>query len=479
MQQNEATQYRVYGIRWIQLLVYFLVTFVNALPSATFVPIESQTTTFFSITTTQVNALAVVFFFLYVLGTILATWLYRIVSMRTGLIIGSVLNLGAVIRLFALISPSRGYAALIIGQLFPAVGRPFLMNITALFAARWFAAKQRDVATAIGSMANPLGKDYKLVRSIYDSCLIVGAAIGALLPSVIVTDGTSSSQFLTLLLVEAVLTVITALLVIIIFRSEPPSPPSPSEEQHFPINIKDFISLIKNYHYLILLFSFSIGFGLFNALATLLYQLIAPFGYTSSNAGIFGAIMILTGILNAVIAGIIMDRTHAYRIILKILLVGACVSGIFFILILQPNQLYPLGASIGLIGFFTLPILPVAFECAVECTYPIRAEWSTGLLLCVGNILAGCFVFLLEYLITLSPSSSSGVTMTPASIFILCCFVIAALVLLAYYGPYLRLEAERSTTVTTTTINTADTTTTTTVNKNNNDNDNNTSSVDP
>ncbi len=161
MEQNEITQYRVYGIRWIQLLVYFLVTFANALPSATFVPIESQTATFFSITATQVNALAVVFFFLYVLGTIISTWLYRIVSIRTGLIIGSVLNLGIIIRIFALISPSNGYAALIIGQLFPAVATPFFMNITALFSARWFAPQQRDVATAIGSMANPLGKNNK------------------------------------------------------------------------------------------------------------------------------------------------------------------------------------------------------------------------------------------------------------------------------------------------------------------------------
>jgi hypothetical protein len=114
----------------------------------------------------------------------------------------------------------------------------------------------------------------------------------------------------------------------------------------------------------------------------------------------------------------------------------------------------------------------------VECTYPIRAEWSTGLLLCVGNILGGCFVFLLGYLVTLSPVSNSGVIMTPASIFILCCFVIAALVLLAYNGPYLRLESERSTT---TTINIPITTTTAiiTTTDNNNSNENNTSSVDP
>jgi len=250
-------------------------------------------------------------------------------------------------------------------------------------------------------------------------------------------------------MVEAVFAALTTVLVIFIFRSEPPSPPSSSEEKHFAINIKDLISLLKNCQYLILLFSFSLGFALFNAIATLIYQLIQPFGYSSTDAGVFGAIIIISGIVNAIIAGIIMDRTHAYRLILKILLVGACASGIFFILILQPNKVYPLAISIGLIGFFLLPLLPVSFECAVECTYPIRAEWSTGLLLCVGNVLGGSFVFLLGYLVTLSPVSNSGVIVTPASIFILCCFVIATSVLLTYNGPYLRLEAERSAAATT------------------------------
>jgi predicted MFS family arabinose efflux permease len=152
------TQYRVYGIRWIQLIVYILATFANALSGMTFAPIESQTSKFFNITTTQVNALAIVFLFLYTFGTILSIWLYRKLSMRTGMIIGGMLNLGVFIRLLSLLTPKYGYAALLIGQMFPAIAAPFFLNSTALFAARWFAPQQRDIATAICSMANPLGK---------------------------------------------------------------------------------------------------------------------------------------------------------------------------------------------------------------------------------------------------------------------------------------------------------------------------------
>jgi MFS family permease len=246
------------------------------------------------------------------------------------------------------------------------------------------------------------------------------------------------------LLSEAGFTAFTTLLLILVFRSRPASPPSPSEEHQQVINLKDdFISLLTNTQYLILLLGFSLGLALFNSITTLLEQLIKPSGYSSQDAGIFGATVIAAGLLNAFLAGVIMDKTHAYRLLLKLLLVGACASGIFFILILRPNSFYPLAVSIGLMGFFLLPLLPVSFECAVECTHPIRPEWSTGLLMCTGNILGGIFIFLLGYLIKLAPQYQSGHIFTPASIFILCIFLVSAVALFTYRGPYLRLEAER------------------------------------
>jgi hypothetical protein len=138
-----------------------------------------------------------------------------------------------------------------------------------------------------------------------------------------------------------------------------------------------------------------------------------------------------------------MDKTHAYRLILKILLIGACASAIFFIIILRPHEKIPLAVSIGLMGFFLLPLLPVSFECAVECTYPIRAEWSTGVLMCVGNILGGIFIFIIQYLIALAQPHQSGHIFTPASIFMLVVFILSSVSLLTYRGPYLRLEAEK------------------------------------
>lgn len=233
------------------------------------------------------------------------------------------------------------------------------------------------------------------------------------------------------------------MLILIIFRSEPETPPSPSEEHHQSIHFKeDFMNLIKNRHYLILLIGFSLGLALFNGITALLEQLITPQGYTSEDAGLFGAIIIVAGLLNSFFVGLIMDKTHAYRLILKILLIGASGSAILFLLMLQPNKLYPLAVSIGLMGFFLLPLLPVSFECALESTYPIRPEWSTGLLMCSGNIIGGLFTYLIGFLIKLS----SKHLYRPSNLFIFCFFIISAITLFFYQGPYLRLEAEKKST---------------------------------
>jgi hypothetical protein len=133
--------------------------------------------------------------------------------------------------------------------------------------------------------------------------------------------------------------------------------------------------------------------------------------------------------------------------------VGACGSAVYFIVILRPHMFYQLVVSNGLMGLFLLPLLPVSFECAVECTYPVRADWSTGLLLCVGNVLGAIFIFVHNYLIKLAPVYKAGNIFTPASIFIVCVFFISASALFTYKGPYLRLEAERMT-ITRSSINT-------------------------
>jgi hypothetical protein len=124
-------------------------------------------------------------------------------------------------------------------------------------------------------------------------------------------------------------------------------------------------------------------------------------GYTSDDAGLFGGLIIGCGLLGAAIVGPIMDKTHAYdtsallrcmplRVmnrslfaysynpILKVGITASTLSVFFFMLVLRPNGIELLCTGFGVMGLCMMPLLPVAFECGVECTYPISEETSSG-----------------------------------------------------------------------------------------------------
>jgi hypothetical protein len=63
--------------------------------------------------------------------------------------------------------------------------------------------------------------------------------------------------------------------------------------------------------------------------------------------------------------------------------------------------------------------------------------------MCIGNILGGIFIFIIQYLLTLPSTYKLGHIFTPTSIFMLAVFILSSVSLLTYRGPYLRLEAEK------------------------------------
>lgn len=61
--------------------------------------------------------------------------------------------------------------------------------------------------------------------------------------------------------------------------------------------------LLTNRNYVLLLCGFGMGLGLFNAIITVIAQLIAPCGYTSTQAGMLSGIIIGSGLFGAAVAG--------------------------------------------------------------------------------------------------------------------------------------------------------------------------------
>ncbi len=159
---------------------------------------------------------------------------------------------------------TNGYYLVLFGQLLGAIGQPFSMNAPTKLASEWFSVAQRDVATTVAAMSNP-----------------VGIAIGQLLPSFFVTgDDTDASGISLLLLVEAGIAS-ASLLLTFLFQAKPPTPPSRSQEQRERAHAAqkadpagggesssqvwaDVKALTGNRNFMILNAGFGIGIALFN-----------------------------------------------------------------------------------------------------------------------------------------------------------------------------------------------------------------------
>ena len=99
----------------------------------------------------------------------------------------------------------------------------------------------------------------------------------------------------------------------------------------------------------------------------------------------------MCGLIGAGIAGKLMEKTRAYRTILKAG-VGLCVcTTVFLVAMLFSNNYWPLLIAFGMLGMSILPLLPVMMENCAECTYPVPEDLSMGILF-VGQSMMQLFI---------------------------------------------------------------------------------------
>jgi FLVCR family MFS transporter 7 len=205
----------------------------------------------------------------------------------------------------------------------------------------------------------------------------------------------------------------------------------------------DFGALLANRNFWPLLVGFGMGLGIFNALLTLLSQLILPCGYGDDDAGSAGAALLVAGLVGAGVAGALLDRTQAFVPLLQGGIVFEVAAIVFLLSSLRPRAGAALIASFGAVGLFLLPLLPLALENAAEATFPVSEDNSASLLLGLGNIVGLLAVFALEPLIAANTCAS---VFTGSAGLILAVMAAAALALAFFRRDYRRANAAEAST---------------------------------
>jgi MFS transporter, FLVCR family, MFS-domain-containing protein 7 len=177
--------------------------------------------------------------------------------------------------------------------------------------------------------------------------------------------------------------------------AKPPSPPSASASLAKPALIASLRSLSKNPAFWLIFIAFSVYVGFFNALSSLINQVLEPYGFSEDQAGIGGAVLILVGLLSSAIVSPIIDRNHAYLICIKLLVPFIGLSYLCFIFAPPTKELPAPYIILAILGAASFSLVPVALEYLVEVTWPASPEVSSVINWTGGQILGAIFIIIM------------------------------------------------------------------------------------
>ena len=191
--------------------------------------------------------------------------------------------------------------------------------------------------------------------------------------------------------------------------STPPTPPAPSNTEQKLYLKESLLALKPNLNYWLLFIpvhlgmrhsndQFSVYLGFFNAFSTLLQQFLSPHGYSDNDAGIAGAILIITGLVVAAIVSPLIDRFHIFLPVARTLIVIVSICYLVFIWVIRPNSYAGICVLCALLGAASFSLLPLALELSVELSHPIPPEVSASIYWIGGQLLGGIFIIIMNAL---------------------------------------------------------------------------------
>jgi cyanate permease len=360
------SEFKVYGSRWLMLIVYMVMVAVNQLMWITFAPITGDATKYYGVTDLQIGILSMCFMIVYIAVSIPASWAIDKYGIRVGVGTGAVFT-----GIFGLIRGFAGtdYHLLLIAQIGIAIGQPFILNAITKLAARWFPIEERATATGLGTLAMYIGILAGMTLTPY---LIIGSGIGGML------------------YIYGIISIVTAAVFLVLIKERPPTAPCRPDQEERSLVFDGFMHTIRTKDFIWLLVIFFIGLGVFNSVTTWIEDILRPRGFSATQAGITGGLMIVGGVIGALIIPMLSDRYKKRTPFIIVALTGATLglAGITF-----ASSYWVLLSSGMILGFFLLSAGPIGFQYGAEITYPASEGTSNGMLLLMGQVSGIAFIF--------------------------------------------------------------------------------------
>ncbi|KAL9005558.1 MAG: hypothetical protein Q9188_001683, partial [Gyalolechia gomerana] len=338
--------YRVYKRRWFGLMQLVLMNIIVSWDWLSYSPVANTAATYFSTTSSVINWLSTAFLFAFVTASPLTIYVLHTGGTRLALITSALLILiGNWIRYAGTRASPPSFLAVMFGQILIGLAQPFVLSAPTHYSSLWFSPQGRVSATAIASLANPFG----------------GALAQLINPFLASQPKQIHPMTLYIALISSFATIPS-----LFIPSSPPTPVSASSSQK-PLPLKTTLHLLsRNKNYILLLIPFAIYVGLFNAISSLLTQILTPYNFSEDQSGIAGALLILVGLLAAAISSPIIDRSKRYLPLIRTLVPVIALSYLAFIWAPGTRTVVAPYIISAILGAASFSLVPVALEWAVE-----------------------------------------------------------------------------------------------------------------
>lgn len=383
LQRSDSAQttYRVYKRRFFGLSQLVLLNIIVSWDWLSFSPVSATSAEYFDISETAINWLSTSFLFSFCVASPFTIYTIHKAGPKAAIIAASCLLLVGNWTRYAG-TRAGNFGAVMFGQILVGLAQPFVLSAPTRYSDVWFSEKGRVSATAVASLANPFG--------------------GALAQLIDPLWATKASDIPNMILYISIISTIACIPSFII-PSAPPTPPSASAASHDHNNpsshfqpsqslLSTLKTLFSSRQNLLLILPFWAYVALFNALSSLLNQILYPYAYTESEAGIAGALLILVGLLAAALSAPLIDR---YKFYLGYIKLAAPLTAIgYLVLIWAPQSrtlAYPY-VILSLLGAASFGLVPVALEFLVEISYPLGPEVGSTVSWTGGQFFGGVFI---------------------------------------------------------------------------------------
>ncbi len=399
-------KYTLYGYRWVVLAVFMFINLTIQILWISYAPITGIAAGFYGVDDLQIGLLAMTFMIAFIPLSIPVSWAIDTYGFRIAVSIGAIL-----MGVFGLVRGFSGdsYSWVLVATIGIAIAQPFLLNAWTKVPAQWFSIEERATAVGLVTLSN-----------------LVGTALGMVLTPILI----ETMPIPTVQLIYGGIAAFSAVLFLVFAREKPLTPPCPLGQEVRALmldGLKHALKVKEFWFYLLVAF---IGMGIFNGVTTWVENIVRPRGFSPSDAGILGALMLAGGVVGAVVLPPISDKQHRRKrfIFLGFLLAIPGLVGLTY-----ATAGWLLFLSAFLLGFFLVSSSPIGMQYAAEITYPTPEGTSNGLIQLFGQG-AVVFVYIMEAL-----KSADG-SFTPALLLAIGLMIISLILILQLKDPQWKTE---------------------------------------